>query len=112
MVETVSDIKREFGICAAVIRTLLNSPFHVDNQIAGNAVFAGHRVAAETDDIGRTVFSEKLAVIRDHAGVVRQQQGDFLPDGFRITRFQCGGQFSGQPADCRKIDPAFLPVYQ
>ncbi len=108
----MSNIQSEFGIRAAVLRTFLYRPLHIHNQVAGGALFTGHRFAAETDDIGRSVLAEKFTVILRDAGIIRQQQSDFLPDGIRIGRFQYGRQFSGQPPDCRQIDPAFLPVYQ
>ena len=112
MVEAVSDVEREFRGDSVVVRAFHHSALDIDDEISGNAVFAGDRLAAETDDIGGAVFAEKFAVVLRNAGIVRQQQGDFLPDGIRIGGFQRGGQFSGQPADCRQTDPAFLPVYQ
>jgi len=112
VVEAVGDVERKFGVRAAVARAFLYRPFNVDDEVAGRAVFAGNRFAAEADDIRRPVFAEEFAVVLRNAGVVRQQQGDFLPDGFRIGSLKRGGQFSGQPADGRQVDPAFLPVYQ
>ena len=112
VVETVGDVESEFGMDAVMVRAFLYRPFDIYDQVAGGAFFAGNRFAAEADDVGGAVFAEEFAVVLRNAFVVRQQQGDFLPDGFRIGGFQRGGQFSGQPADCRQVDPAFLPVYQ
>lgn len=112
MVEAVCDVEDEFGIDAVVARAFLYCPFHIDDQIAGCAVFAGDRFAAKADDIGGPILAEKLAVVLRNAIIVRQQQGNFLPDGIRIGGLQRGGEPSGQPADCRQVDPAFLPVYQ
>ena len=112
MVEPVGDIESEFGVDTVVLRTFTHGAFDVDDQIAGDAFFAGDRLAAETDDIGGMVFAEEFAVVLCDAGIIRQQQRDFLPDGFRVGGFQRGGELSGQPTDCRQIDPAFLPVYQ
>lgn len=111
MVEAVGDVERQFGADAVVVRAFLYSAVDVDDQIAGDAVFAGNRFAAETDDIGGAVFAEKFAVVLRDAGIIRQQKRDFLPGGIRIGGLQRGGQFNGQPADCRKAEPAFLPVY-
>lgn len=112
MVKAVGDVESEFGVDAFVLRTFACGAFDVDDEIAGDAFFAGDRLAAETDDIGGPVFAEKFAVVLRNTGIIRQQQGDLLPDGFRAGGFKRGGEFSGQPADCRQADPAFLPVYQ
>lgn len=111
MVEAVSDVESQFGFDAVVVRAFQCGALDVDDQVSSDAVFAGKRFTAETDDIGGAVFAKKFAVVLRNAGIVRQQKRDFLPDGIRIGGFQRGGQFSGQPADCRQADPAFLPVY-
>lgn len=112
VVESVGDIKSQFSAASAMMRAFQNRPFYIDDQVAGGAFFAGHRFAAETDDIGRPVFTEKFAVILRNTGIVRQQQRDLLPDGFFIRCFELCSELSGQPAECGQIDPAFLPVYQ
>lgn len=91
MVEAVGDVECQFGVDAVVVRAFLYSAFDVDDQIAGDTVFAGNRFAAEADDIGGVVFAEKFAVVLRNAGVVRQQKRDFLPDGIRISGGQRGG---------------------
>lgn len=112
MVEAVGDIEREFRVDSVMIRTFLNRPFHIHNQIAGRAFFAGNRIATETDDIGRSVFAEKLAVILSDPLVVSQQKRHFFPEKVRIGGFQQFGELSGQLAKRRQVDSAFLPVYQ
>ena len=111
MVEAVGDVESEFFVDAAVVRPFLYGPFDIDDEIAGRAFFAGNRFTAETDDIGGAVFTEEFAVVLRNPRIVRQQQRDLLPDSVRISGLQCGGQFSGQPADGRQVDSAFLPVY-
>ena len=112
MVKAVGDVESEFGVDAVMLRTFPHGAFDVDDEIAGGTFLARDRLAAETDDIGGKVFAEKFAVVLRDAGIIRQQQGDLLPDGFRTGGFKRSREFSGQPADCRQIDPAFLPVYQ
>lgn len=112
MVKAVGNVEGEFGVDAIVLRSFTHGTFDVDDEVAGSAFFAGDGFTAETDDVSRAVFTEKFAVILRNARIVRQQQGDFLPDGFRIGGFEQAGNFSGQPADCRQVDPGFLPVYQ
>lgn len=112
MIKAVGDVESEFRVDAVVIRALLHSPFDIDDEIAGGTFFARDRLTAETDDVGGAVFTEKFAIVLRDARVIRQQQGDLLPDGSGTDGFKPGGKFSGQPADCRQIDPAFLPVYQ
>ena len=111
MVEAVGNVENQFRVDAAVVRPFLYGPFDIDDEIAGRAFFAGNRFAAKTDDIGGAVFAEEFAVVLRNPRIVRQQQRDLLPDSVRIGGFQCGGQFSGQPADSRQVDSAFLPVY-
>lgn len=108
----MSNVKRQFGVDSLVVRAFLNRPLYVDNQIAGRAIFSRDGLAPETDDIRRTVFAEKLAVMLRDAFVIGQQKRDLFPDGVRIGILQQAGEFSGQLADCQQIDPAFLPVYQ
>lgn len=112
MVKAVGDVKGEFGIHAVVLRPLAHGAFNVDDEVAGGSFFAGDGIAVEADDVSGAVFTEKFAVVLRDARIIRQQQGDLLPDGIRIGRFKRGGEFSGQPADRRQVDPAFLPVYQ
>ncbi len=112
MVEAVSDVESKFFVHAAVLRPFAYGALDVDDEVAGGSVFAGDRFAAEADDIGGAVFAEEFAVVLRNTGIVRQQQSDLLPDGFWVGCFKRGGKLSGQPADCRQIDPAFLPVYQ
>jgi len=111
MVEAVSDVESKFRGDSVVVRAFQYSALDIDDEVAGNAVFAGDRLAAEADDIGGAVFAEEFAVVLRNAGIVRQQKRDFLPDGIRIDGFQRSSEFSGQLADGRQIDPAFLPVY-
>ena len=112
MVKAVGNVEGQLGVDAIVLRSFTHGTFDVDDQIAGSAFFTGDGFTTETDNVGRAVFTEKFAVILRNACVVRQQQGDFLPDGFRIGGFKQAGNFSGQSADCRQVDPVFLPVYQ
>ncbi len=111
MVEAVGDVESKFRGDSVVVRAFQYSALDIDDEVAGKAVFAGNWLAAEADNIGGSVLAEEFAVVLRNAGIVRQQQGDFLPDGIRIDGFQRSGQFSGQLADGRRIDPAFLPVY-
>jgi len=112
MVKAMGNVEGEFRVDTAVPGALTYGTFNVNDEIAGDAFFAGDRLAAETDDVGGMVFAEKFAVVLRDTGIIRQQQRDLLPDGVRIRGFKRGSEFSGQPADCRQIDPAFLPVYQ
>ncbi len=112
MVESVGNVESYFGIDSIVLRSFAHSALDIDDQVAGGAVFAGNRFAAEADDIRGVVFTEKFTVVLRDAGIVCQQQSNLLPDGARILSFKQSGELSGQPADCRQIDPAFLPVYQ
>lgn len=112
MVKAVSDIEGQFGVRAFVLRAFTYGAFDVDDEIAGGALFARNGFTAEADDIRGMILTEKFAVVLRDASIIRQQQSDLLPDGFRAGGFKHGGEFSGQTTDCRQVDPAFLPVYQ
>lgn len=73
MVEAVSDIKRELGVHAVVIRAFLYRPFYIDDEIAGCAVFAWNGIAAEADDVRWPVFAEEFTIILSNTGIIRQQ---------------------------------------
>lgn len=108
----MGDIQGQFGADAVMIRSFLHRPLDINDQITGGAFFAGNRIAPEADDIRRAVFAEEFTVILCNPRIIRQQQRDLFPDGIRVGGFELVGQFSGQTAKCRQIDPAFLPVYQ
>lgn len=73
MVEAVSNVERELRGDAVMVRAFLYGAFDIDDQVAGDAVFAGERFAAETDDVGSAVFAEKFAVVLRNTGIIRQQ---------------------------------------
>lgn len=101
------DVKSQLGIYSAVQRPFAYRALDIDDEITGGSFFAGNGVTAEADDIRGAVFTEKLAIVSRDAGIVRQQQGDFLPAGVRVSGLKRGGEFSGQPADCRQVQPVF-----
>jgi len=112
MVKAVGDIEGQFGVRAFVLRTFTHGAFDVDDEIAGGALFARNGFTAEADDIRGMILTKKFAVVLRDASIIRQQQSDLLPDGFRAGGFKHGGEFSDQTTDGRQVDPAFLPVYQ
>ena len=112
MVEAVGDIESQFGVRAFVLRAFTCGAFDVDDEVSGGSCFARNGFTAKADDIRGMILAEKFAVVLRNTGIIGQQQSDLLPDGFRIGGFKLGGEFSGQPADCRQIDPAFLSIYQ
>ncbi len=104
MVEAVGDIERQFKIGAAMPRAFFDGAFDVDGQIAGASVFAGDRRDAETDDVGRPVFSEIEAVELRDALMIGEQQRDLPPVGLRIVGFKFTGQVPAQSANRRQVE--------
>lgn len=73
-------IERELVVDAMVIRPDLHGAIDVDDQVtAPGQLFPGNGVVAETDDIGRAVLSEILAVGLRNAVIADEYDADFAP---------------------------------
>lgn len=110
MIEAVGNVKGQFFIDTVVAGAFTQGAFHIDEQVAGCSPFAGNRFTAEADDIRGAVFSKKLTICLCDAVIIRQQQGDLIPDSVRVGSLQADGQFSAKPANCRQIQRAFLLI--
>ena len=108
----MGNVEGELVIDSVVFGARLHGALDIDQHVAAQrGLFAGDRVVAETDDIGRAVFAEIFTVGSGDARIVDQHDG-YLAPGFRYgSGFQPVAQPVSQPLQPAQLDrTAVLPV--